>query len=34
MNATNLGSFNLLEDKIETDDGMRACQQYGRAVTE
>ena len=34
MNATNLGSFNLLEDKIETDEGMRACQQYGRAVTE
>ncbi|MEA3360482.1 MAG: flavodoxin domain-containing protein [Thermodesulfobacteriota bacterium] len=34
MNATNLGSFNLLEDKIETDAGMRACQQYGRAVTE
>jgi flavodoxin len=32
MNATNLGSFNLLEDKIETDEGMRACQQYGRAV--
>ena len=34
MNATNLGSFNLLEDKIETDEGKRACQQYGRAVTE
>jgi len=34
MNATNLGSFNMLEDKIETDEGMRACQQYGRAVTE
>ncbi|MFO8164046.1 MAG: flavodoxin domain-containing protein [Dissulfuribacterales bacterium] len=34
MNATNLGSFNLLEDKVETDEGMRACQQYGRAVTE
>jgi len=34
MNATNFGSFNLLEDKIETDDGMRACQQYGGAVTE
>ena len=32
MNATSLGSFNLLEDKIETDEGMRACQQYGRAV--
>jgi len=34
MNATNLGSFNMLEDKIETDEGMRACQQYGRAVIE
>jgi flavodoxin len=34
MNATNLGSFNLLEDKVETDEGMRSCQQYGRAVTE
>jgi flavodoxin len=32
MNATSLGSFNLLEDKIETDEGMRACQQYGKAV--
>jgi flavodoxin len=34
MNATNLGSLNLLEDKVETDEGMRACQQYGRAVAE
>ena len=32
MNATSLGSFNLLEDKVETDEGMRACQQYGTAV--
>jgi flavodoxin len=32
MNATSLGSFNLLEDKIETDEGTRACQQYGKAV--
>ncbi|MBN1106010.1 MAG: hypothetical protein JXL84_21550 [Deltaproteobacteria bacterium] len=34
MNATNLGSFNLPEDKVETDEGMRSCRQYGRAVTE
>jgi flavodoxin len=34
MNATSLGSFNLLEDKIETDEGIRACQQYGRALLE
>ena len=32
MNATSLGSFNLLEDKVETDEGMRACQQYGTAA--
>jgi hypothetical protein len=34
MKATDLSSLNLLEDKIDTDEGMKACQQYGRAVTE
>jgi flavodoxin len=34
MHATSLGSFNLLEDKVYTDEGMRSCQQYGKAVTE
>lgn len=34
MEMTSLGSFNLLEDKIPTNEGMRACQDYGRALGE
>ncbi len=34
MRMTNLGSFNLIEKNIETPDGMRACQDYGRAIGE
>ena len=30
----NLGSFNLLEDRVGTDDGMRACHDYGRTFGE
>jgi hypothetical protein len=34
MNMTTLGSFNLLEAAVETREGMRACQDYGRSVGE
>jgi flavodoxin len=32
MNVVDLGSFLLKEDAVETSEGMRACQQYGKAV--
>jgi len=32
MNMVDLGSFNLKEHLIETRDGMKACQEYGKAV--
>ncbi|SHE29194.1 Flavodoxin domain-containing protein [Desulfacinum infernum DSM 9756] len=34
MRMTNLGSFNLEEHKINTPDGIRACQDYARTVAE
>ncbi len=34
MEPFNLGSFKLIETTIETPDGMRACQDYGRTFTE
>ncbi len=34
MRMTSLGSFNLLEHKIATPEGMRACQDYGRVLAE
>jgi len=34
MNMTNLGSFNLLEGAVDTREGLRACQDYGRSVGE
>lgn len=34
MEPTELGPFNLKESLIETTDGMRACQAYGRAFGE
>jgi flavodoxin len=34
MNMTNLGSFNLVESHINTGEGQRACQDYGKAVGE
>jgi flavodoxin len=34
MNMTALGSFNLLEEMIDKPDGIKACQDYGKAVGE
>jgi len=34
MKMTRLGAFNLLEDKVGTAEGMRACQDYGMAFAE
>ncbi len=34
MNMTPLGSFNLLEDLVEGTEGMRACQDYGKSISE
>ncbi len=34
MEPSNLGSFNLLESALETTEGMRACQDYGKAFGE
>jgi flavodoxin len=34
MDMTNLGSFNLKEDLIKTQEGLRACQDYGKAMAE
>ena len=32
MNMTDLGSFNLKERLVGTQEGMRACQEYGKAI--
>jgi len=34
MDVVDLGSFNLKEHVIETAEGLRACQDYGKAVGE
>ena len=34
MNMTNLGSFNLKEDLFGKEEGLRACQDYGKAISE
>lgn len=34
MNMTSLGSFNLLEHLVEDSEGLRACQDYGKALGE
>jgi flavodoxin len=34
MNMADLGPFKLEEKVVVTDDGMHACQQYGRALGE
>ena len=34
MDMVNLGSFNLLEQKVGTTEGLRACQAYGKAFGE
>lgn len=32
MNMTDLGPFNLTEAMVEGGEGMKACQDYGKAV--
>jgi hypothetical protein len=32
MDMTDLGALSLKEAAIETSDGMKACQDYGKAV--
>ena len=34
MSPFELGSFNLLEDKIESPEGIKSCQDYGRVFGE
>jgi flavodoxin len=34
MKMTNLGSFNLKEALVEDAEGLRACQEYGKAICE
>jgi flavodoxin len=34
MNVVDLGSFNLQEHIVATGEGLRACQDYGRAIVE
>lgn len=34
MKPAELGSMNLVEDTIETPDGIKACQDYGKGVVE
>ncbi len=34
MKMTELGSFNLIEAAVDTDEGNHACQDYGRVLAE
>ena len=34
MKVTNLGSFNMLERVVGTQEGLKACQDYGKAIGE
>ncbi len=34
MDMTSLGPLNLTEEMVKTDEGAKACQQYGKAVGE
>ena len=34
MRMTTLGSFKLVEQEIDTPDGLRACQDYGKSVAQ
>jgi flavodoxin len=34
MDMVNLGSFNLKEHLVDTTEGLRACQSYGKGVSE
>ncbi len=34
MDVTELGALNLTEGMMKTDEGIKACQQYAKALTE
>ena len=34
MDMTTLGPLNLTEEMVKTEEGSKACQQYGRAISE
>ncbi len=34
MKMTSLGSFNLLEHLVEDSEGMKACQDYGKSLSD
>jgi flavorubredoxin len=34
MDMTSLGSFNMLEHLVEDTEGMKACQDYGKSISE
>jgi hypothetical protein len=34
MRMTSLGAFKLLEHLVDTPEGLRACQDYGKAVAQ
>ena len=34
MDVTELGPLNLTEAMMETDEGLKACHQYAKALTE
>ncbi len=34
MRMTTIGPFNLKEDQVDTDEGRKACQDYGRVLAE
>jgi len=34
MDVVDLGPLNLTESMMQTDEGLKACQQYGRALSE
>jgi hypothetical protein len=34
MNMVDLGSFNFIEARISSNEGVKACQDYGRGVGE
>ena len=34
MRVTDLSSFKLTENNIDTQEGIKACQQYGKAIAE
>ncbi len=34
MDVVNLGALNLTEDNVKTDEGLKSCHQYAKALTE